>query len=246
MARLLNWSFGTVAVLALAVIACGRSEKLPKPSTESATRGSTSPEATGSAAAGVSSASSSPPAATSPSVSATPSAAPSVGATAAAGTGQAPPAQPSLPVAAAERSFIVEAAASGQAEIDASRMMAARSTDPGVKTYARQLEREHLSANDELKRIAEGKGIVVPAIASKGTKEMLDRLRGMPAAEGDRTFVLEFGIESHNKAIQLFEKEAREGQDPQLRAFAEQTLPRLREHLTMAQQLQRQSKVTTH
>lgn len=244
MDRLLNWSVGTVAVLALAVIACGRGDKLPKATTGTSTRGSTSPETTGSeASAAAPPATSTAPSAATPSV--TPSAAP-VGVTATAATGQAAPTPPSLPVAAAERTFITEAAASGQAEIDASRMMAARSSDPSIKTYARQLEREHLSANDELKRIAEGKGIVVPVIASKETRDLLDRLRGMPTTESDRTFVREFGIETHNKAIQLFEKEAREGQDPQLRAFAEQTLPRLREHLTMAQQLQRQSKVTAH
>ena len=245
MDRLLNWSVGTVAVLALAVIACGRGDKLPKATTGTSTRGSTSPETTGSeASAAAPAATSTAPSAATPSV--TPSAAPPIGVTATAATGQAAPTQPSLPVAAAERTFITEAAASGQAEIDASRMMAARSSDPSIKTYARQLEREHLSANDELKRIAEGKGIVVPVIASKETRDLLDRLRGMPTTESDRTFVREFGIETHNKAIQLFEKEAREGQDPQLRAFAEQTLPRLREHLTMAQQLQRQGKVTAH
>ncbi|MCG2578743.1 DUF4142 domain-containing protein [Dechloromonas sp. XY25] len=240
MDRLLNWSIGTVAVLALAMLACGRSEKLPKPSTESSARGSTSPETGSVASTGT------PAAASAATSTTTPSTMSPVGATTTAATGQVAPTQAGLPVAAIERTFIAEAAASGLAEIDAGRMMAARSTDPGIKSYARQLEREHMSANDELKRIAEGKGIVVPAIVSKETRELLDRLRGMPAAEGDRTFVREFGIETHNKAIQLFEKEAREGQDPQLRAFAEQTLPRLREHLTMAQQLQRQGKVTTH
>ena len=236
MYRLLNWSVGTAAVLALAMIAFSRSEKLLKPTTESSARDNAMPETGGMA-----------PSATSSSV--TPSGSssfstPPVGATAPASAKPAAPTQFGEPVGSAERTFIAEAAANGLAEIDASRMMAARSADPGVKSYARQLEREHLSTNDKLKRIAEGKGIALPVIASKETKDLLDRLRGLPAVEGDQAFVREFGIETHNKAIMLFEKEAKEGQDPQLRAFAEQTLPRLREHLTMAQQLQ--SKVTTH
>lgn len=234
MNRLLNWSVGAAAVLALAMIASGRNQKQPRPTTEGAGRDSALPETGEMAPAAM-------PTATS---SVTPLTTPPVGATPTAAIGRTATAQSGLAVAPAERAFIAEAAASGLAEIDASRMMATRSTDPGVKSYARQLEREHLSTNDQLKRIAEGKGIALPAIASKETKDLLDRLRGLPAAEGDRAFVREFGIETHNKAIQLFEKEAREGQDPQLRAFAEQTLPRLREHLTMAQQLQ--SKVTAH
>lgn len=248
MYRLLSWSVGTAAVVVLAMMACGRSEKLPKPTTDSAGRGSALAETGGTTAATKPAAS---PATTTGSGSAAgPSAMPPASAASTGGSTAMPaptppaPTESGLPVAAAERAFITEATTSSLAEIDACRMMAARSADPGIKSYARQMEREHLSANDELKRIAEGKGIAVPTSASKETRDLLERLRGLPSGEGDRAFVREFGIGSHYKAIEVFEKEAREGQDPQLRSFAEQTLPRLREHLTMAQQLQ--SKVAAH
>ncbi|CAN0625922.1 putative membrane protein [Burkholderia multivorans] len=39
------------------------------------------------------------------------------------------------------------------------------------------------------------------------------------------------GAEVHRKAIRLFESDARSGRDPDLRAFARQLLPALREHL---------------
>ncbi|HEX6733633.1 MAG TPA: DUF4142 domain-containing protein [Azonexus sp.] len=216
MHRLITWSVGAAAALLLVAAANSRRRKGAGADTGSTGRSSAQPE-TGSTVSSLMAVPVSPttPAATPP------------------GTAQGTPA-----IAAAERIFVAEAAASGLAEIEASRMMAARSADPGVKSFARQLEREHVSANDELKRIAGGKGIVLPEIASQETKALLDRLRSLPVPDGDRAFVREFGIEAHNKAIQLFEKEAREGQDPQLRAFAEQTLPRLREHLSMAQQLQ--------
>lgn len=276
MDRLLTWSVGA-AVLLLAVAACSRNEKAPKPTTESAGRGDALPET-----AGTGTAPSVTPVTPSAARSATPTPAPTLAAApsgtpsaataippvaaaaampaavppspspsampsptlAAVSSGTAAPSQPAPPVAAAERVFIAEAAASGLGEIEAGRLMAVRSTDQGVKTFARMLEREHLSSNGELKRIAEAKGIVLPESASKETRAVLDRLRSLPTPESDRIFVREFGVEAHNKVIRVFEKEAREGQDPQLRTYAEQTLPRLREHLIMAEQLQ--SKAASH
>jgi putative membrane protein len=49
-------------------------------------------------------------------------------------------------------------------------------------------------------------------------------------------------VEDHEKDIELFEQQAESGQDPDLRAFAEETVPTLREHLELAKEVQ--SKVT--
>lgn len=159
-------------------------------------------------------------------------------ATPGSGSAAAPGSAAALPVAGAERAFVAEAAQSGMAEVEASRVVAERAADAAVKSYAQQLEREHTSANGELQRIAGDKGITLPTAVDTAAKEQLDRLRGQSAPQLERSFVQDFGVDAHARAIQLFERQAREGQDPDLRSFAERTLPRLREHLAMAQQLQ--------
>jgi lipid-binding SYLF domain-containing protein len=62
-------------------------------------------------------------------------------------------------------------------------------------------------------------------------------LRAMEGAEFDNEFLREFGIRAHQHAIGLFEGQQRHGNDPQLRRFAAETLPQLREHLAGAQRL---------
>jgi putative membrane protein len=52
-------------------------------------------------------------------------------------------------------------------------------------------------------------------------------------------------VEDHEKAVKLFSKEAQQGQDADLKAFAAKTLPTLQEHLSRAVQLAQQQKVST-
>lgn len=156
----------------------------------------------------------------------------------AVGAPPAPGAVTAGPVSGADRAFVAEAASSGLAEVEAGRYVAGQASNASIKAFAQQMERDHASANDELQRIAGSKGIALPTAAQGDDKSQLDKLRSAPAAQLDREFVQTFGVDGHSKAIKLFERQAQSGQDPELRAFAERTLPRLREHLGMAQQLQ--------
>ncbi len=55
----------------------------------------------------------------------------------------------------------------------------------------------------------------------------------------DTAYVALAGPRAHEAAIRLYEAEARNGRDPQLRAFAANTLPMLNAHLAAARQLER-------
>ena len=64
--------------------------------------------------------------------------------------------------------------------------------------------------------------------------QKLDRENG---ARADRDFV-KMQVKAHKDTIKLFRDYARSGDNPQLKQFAQQTLPTLEEHLKMAQQVQ--------
>jgi len=64
----------------------------------------------------------------------------------------------------------------------------------------------------------------------------LDRLKSLSGSELDRAYLDSFGVPAHRKTIALFERESRNGQDQELKQFAAQTLPKLREHLRLAQE----------
>lgn len=142
------------------------------------------------------------------------------------------------PVAGADRLFMAEAANNNLAEIEAGRLVAGRTGDNAVRSFALQMERDHVGAHDELKRLASQKSVDLPNAVEGKARGQLNQLNSLSPPELESIFLRDFGIDAHQKAIGLFERQAREGQDPELKAFAERTLARLREHLALAQQMQ--------
>ncbi|NTV10907.1 MAG: DUF4142 domain-containing protein, partial [Zoogloea sp.] len=155
----------------------------------------------------------------------------------AAGTPAVAPSVSGGPVAGSDRAFVSDAVSGGMAEVEAGRLVAAKSTDADLKAFAMRMAQDHTKANDELLRIASTKGISVPTAVGAADRARLDRLNSLSGARLRQIYLAQFGTAAHQKTIQLFERQSREGQDADLKAYADRTLPTLQEHLRMVQQL---------
>ena len=67
-------------------------------------------------------------------------------------------------------------------------------------------------------------------------KEHYDKLAKLNGTDFDRAYIKHM-VKDHEKDIQEFKDEARDGKDPEIRAWASKTLPTLQEHQTMAKSL---------
>lgn len=121
-------------------------------------------------------------------------------------------------------------------EVQAGQLAQERAQDPQIKQFGERLARDHQQANDELMQIAQTKGVQVPQQLSKEHQAMLDKLQKAQGAEFDRMFVQTLGRNEHGKDIKQFESAAK-SKDPQIQAFAQKTLPTLREHRKEADRL---------
>lgn len=176
--------------------------------------------------------------ATVPSPPPTPTPPPDGTAGSAAGTAAAPGEPTAGPIAGADRSFISEAMSRGLAEVEASRLAATKGADPKVKAFAEKLQKDHTDANQKLQSLATSKGMTVSTTIDPAVQGKLDELEKLSGAELDRAYLENFGANAHKDTITLFERQAQDAQDPDLKAFAEETLGVLRSHLELAQQLQ--------
>jgi putative membrane protein len=135
--------------------------------------------------------------------------------------------------------FAKKAAGDGMAEVELGRLAQQKAESDPVKQFGQRMVEDHSKANDELKSIAQTKGIDLPQELPPEAKQAYDDLQQKSGHDFDQTY-MDLMVEDHQKAIDLFQQEAKSGKDPDLKNFAEQTLPTLQEHLRLAEQTQEQ------
>ena len=130
--------------------------------------------------------------------------------------------------------FLTHAAQDGEAEIELGILAQAKAADAKVKDFGARMQKDHGNANAELRAISAKKRIVVPGGlgAHAAMKNKLDRLQG---TSFDQAYMKAM-VDDHTKAVREFEM-ATKSPDADIKAFAEKILPTLREHLRLAQEL---------
>lgn len=137
---------------------------------------------------------------------------------------------------APDQTFVTKAVQGGLAEVNLGTIASKQATDADVVKFAKQMVTDHTKANKELLKLANQKRYTVPRTMDEEHEKMRKKLLKMTGSEFDRAY-MEGQVKDHKDTIALFEKEAKDGKDEDLRKWAKDTLPTLREHLKMAEKL---------
>ena len=140
-------------------------------------------------------------------------------------------------VNSSDKSFLTNAYEDGLAEIQAGEMGMRKTGNADLKAFAEHMVKDHSDANAKLKSLADTKKVEVPSspsLMAQGKGKLLDHKTG---ADFDKAFA-EAMVNDHKKAVESFEKAANEATDQDVKNFAAQTLPTLKMHLSMAEELQ--------
>jgi putative membrane protein len=125
--------------------------------------------------------------------------------------------------------FVTKAAEAGHEEVADARQAIKDSSRADVKRVAAMLRRDHMMADRKLARIAKKDGLSLPPPGSMSSSTETNY--------SDSDYITS-QIKAHQDAIALFKNESQNGQNPQLKAFAQQTLPKLEHHLHALEKLQ--------
>jgi len=132
--------------------------------------------------------------------------------------------------------FMTTATRGGLAEVQMGQLAQRNGRSPAVKRFGERMVADHTKVNQEMMALAQQKQITPPDTMGAEHQAMYDRLAALRGREFDRAYVQAM-VADHREDVQAFQAEAQDGTDPDVKAFAAQQLPVLREHLQMVERL---------
>lgn len=134
--------------------------------------------------------------------------------------------------------FVQKAATSDMYEVQAGKIAADKGRSDVVKKFGQQMVDAHTKTTQDLTGIVKTKNIKVdlPAKLDSKHQKLIDDLNNATAEDLDKTYAKQ-QVDAHQEAVDLFKKYAAKGDDPDVKQFAEKTLPTIEHHLDEAKKL---------
>jgi len=143
-----------------------------------------------------------------------------------------------MPADSISSNFVMKAADGGMMEVELGRIAAQKAKSQRVKDFGNMMVTDHSKANDELKSIASGKHITVPATMSAMHQKEVDILGKKSGADFDNAY-MSMMVNDHIKDVDEFKKASTDLKDGEIKAFASRTLPVLQKHLDSAKAIKK-------
>ena len=137
----------------------------------------------------------------------------------------------------AEQDFMMKTAQADLSAIDIAGLAMQKSQNSDVKDFANMIQSDHTNAIEDLTDLMKDKNVSQPSTMTPQAKMDIEKMTGLSGAEFDREFV-NMMVADHQKMVEMFRDQAAIAQNPDVKKYAEDLLPKLEMHLEKAQKLQ--------
>src|SRR5215470_1239439 len=137
-----------------------------------------------------------------------------------------------------DRNFILKAAKGGEEEVELGRLAQEKASSDAVKQFGQRMVEDHGSANKELMDLAANKNVPLNDKAPK-KDPALDKLSKLQGQAFDREYVKAM-VKDHKQDVAEFRRMHSGAVDPNLKAWIDNTLPTLEDHLKTIEGIQAQ------
>ena len=151
-----------------------------------------------------------------------------------------------LGIAPKSEDFVKQAAISDMFEMQSSQLAQERGS-ADQKAFAATMIKDHEKTSAELKSLVSAGELkaALPTSMDSAHQSKIDKLKSLNGADFSSTYNSD-QVSGHKDAVSLFERYAKGGDDPKLKEWAVKTLPNLRHHLEMAQDMSAGKTVGKH
>lgn len=145
----------------------------------------------------------------------------------------------------ADEKILKELAQANIAEINAGKMAEQKSENDQVKSFAKTMVDDHTKALDELKQIAQAKGVTLPTTPDSKQQAMEKKLSALSAAQFDAQYIDQSGNRAHGDTYRLLKRTKSEAKDASLKDYASKTLGTVENHQQLATQTRKELRATS-
>lgn len=135
-----------------------------------------------------------------------------------------------------DKEFVVKAGMGGLAEVQMGNLALQKASSADVKQFAQRMVTDHGQANQELSQLATAKGIGLPTELEGEHEAGFRHLESLSGAEFDKAY-MQHMVADHEKDVAAFDKASTSATESDVKGWAGQKLPILKQHLEQAKSI---------
>lgn len=141
--------------------------------------------------------------------------------------------------------LMMQLAQANIAEINAGKLAEQKSDNDQVKSFAKKMVDDHTKALDDLKQIAEAKGVTLPTEPDRQQQAMENKLSALSGTQFDRQYVNQSGNRAHRDTHRLLQKVSNTAMDADLKSYAGKTIATVESHQQLAKETSKELQSTS-
>jgi predicted outer membrane protein len=148
-------------------------------------------------------------------------------------------------LSAGDEKILKEMAMADMAEVEGGKMAQGKSQNSDVKAFAQQMIDDHSSNLNDVKALAQARGVTLPTEPDAKHKAMAAKLDKMSGDAFDKAYMKQAGVQDHKTVHAKLMAAAKKAKDAEVKALVEKTEPVVAQHLKSAEQMKMAKTGTT-
>jgi predicted outer membrane protein len=137
---------------------------------------------------------------------------------------------------AGDQQILKDIAGADLAEIEGGKLAQSKGTSAEVKAFGQQMIDDHTANLNEVKALADARGVTLPTEPDAKHKAMAAKLEKMSGDAFDKAYMTQAGVQDHKTVHAKLMAASKKAKDPEVKALVDKTEPVVAQHLKSAQQ----------
>jgi predicted outer membrane protein len=140
-------------------------------------------------------------------------------------------------LSAGDEKILKDMAMANMAEVEGGKLAQSKSQSSEVKAFAQQMIDDHTANLNEVKTLAQARGVTLPTEPDAKHKAMAAKLEKMSGDAFDKAYMKQAGVQDHKTVHAKLTAASKKAKDAEVKALVDKTEPVVAQHLKSAQQM---------